>query len=66
MHDKTFNIERVRQQVSGTLDEGLQAMLEMWWSTTGQNNTRPVLHGVTLHYSVSKRGKTDGTGNTKR
>ena len=66
MRDKTFNMERVSQQRCATLDEGLEAMLEMWFSTTGQRNMRPVLHGVTLHYSVAKRGKQNGKGQRKR
>lgn len=60
MRDQKFNMERLKQQRSGTLEEGLQAMLEMWWSTTHQRGTMPVLHGVTLHYSVTIKGKANG------
>jgi len=60
MRDQKFTMDRLKQQRSGTLEEGLQTMLEMWWSTTRQARTKPVLHGVTLHYSVVKRGKTNG------
>jgi len=60
MREQKFTLERLRQQRCNTLDGGLQGMLEMWWSSTRQRNTKPMLHGVTLHYSVVKRGKKNG------
>ena len=63
MHDKVFNIDRLKQQRSGTLEEGLQSMLEMYWSTTRDNRyTMPVIHGITLHYTIRRKGSKNEQG----
>jgi len=57
MEKETFRLERLRQYrvTDGKLDECLQDLLEMWWSSQGRRGISPIITGITIHYREKPR-----------